>query len=99
VPKPTASEMVLLMEFSIFAATHSYQEARRHLRKMTQRSEDCVVAAILHNCSERPGLWKQVSSYPASLSPMSQNEDTYTQSLVKCIIFGIVEDLDIVDHW
>ncbi|KAF8926974.1 hypothetical protein BGZ47_002430 [Haplosporangium gracile] len=37
---------------------------------------------------------------PATISEsLLNNEDTYTQSLVKCIIFGIVEDLDIVDHW
>ncbi|KAF8944065.1 hypothetical protein BGZ47_004696 [Haplosporangium gracile] len=44
-------------------------------------------------------LWKQVSSRPASLPSLPQNEDTYTQSIVKDIIFGIVRDLDVVDHW
>ncbi|KAG0257272.1 hypothetical protein BGZ95_005292 [Linnemannia exigua] len=99
VPKPTTSEIALFMDFSIFAATHSYQEAKRDLRKRIQEKEDCIVTAVLLSYTERPGLWKQVSSHPASLSSLSQNEDTYTQSIVKNIIFGIVGDLDVVDHW
>ncbi|KAG0260528.1 hypothetical protein BG011_001849, partial [Mortierella polycephala] len=99
VPKPTTSEIVLFMDFSIFAATHSYQEAKRHLRNRIQEKEDCIVTAVLLSYTERPGLWKQVSSHPASLPSLPQNEDTYTQSIVKSIIFGIVGDLDVVDHW
>ncbi|KAF9177035.1 hypothetical protein BGZ51_009279 [Haplosporangium sp. Z 767] len=98
-PKPTACETALLMDFSIFAATHSYQEAKRHLRNRIQEKEDCIVTAVLLPYTERPGLWKQVSSHPASLPSLAQNEDTYTQSVVKSIIFGIIGDLDVVDHW
>ncbi|KAF8923534.1 hypothetical protein BGZ58_002832, partial [Dissophora ornata] len=99
VPKPTTSEIELFMDFSIFAATHSYQQSKRHIRNRIQGKEDCIVIAVLLSYTERPGLWKQVSSHPASLPSLPQNEDTYTQSIVKNIIFGIVGDLDVVDHW
>ncbi|KAG0373685.1 hypothetical protein BGX24_011389 [Mortierella sp. AD032] len=99
VPKPTTSEIALFMEFTIFTATHSYQEAKRYLRTRIQEKDDCIVTAVLRSYTERPGLWKQASSHPASLPSLPQNEDTYTQSVVKNIIFGIVGDLDVVDHW
>ncbi|KAF9110289.1 hypothetical protein BGX27_006568 [Mortierella sp. AM989] len=97
--KPTTSAITLFMDFSIFAATHPYQEAKRHLRNRIQGKEDCIVTAVPLSYTERPDLWKQVSSHPASLPSLPQNEDAYIQSVVKSIIFGIVGDLDVVDHW
>lgn len=91
--------MTLLKEFSIFAATHSYQEARRHLGNRIKEEGDCIVAAVLLSYREAPTLWKQPSSHLASPSSLPQNEDTYTQSVVKSVILGMVKVLDVVDHW
>ncbi|KAF9961534.1 hypothetical protein BGZ72_003372 [Mortierella alpina] len=97
-PRPTTSEMELIADFSIFASSHSYQESKRHLRNKIREKEDSIASAILLSYTVRPGLWQQNSSHPASMSSLSQNEDTHTQSIVKSIIFGIIRDLDVVDH-
>ncbi|KAG0376254.1 hypothetical protein BGX24_008024 [Mortierella sp. AD032] len=65
--------------------------ARRN--NLKKQSEITDVSALL------PGLWKQVSSHPTPWQFLGQNEDTYTQSVVRNIILGIVGDLDVVDHW
>ncbi|KAF9167217.1 hypothetical protein DFQ26_005330 [Actinomortierella ambigua] len=63
-------------------------------RKILQKQSEIVDASDL-----LPGLWNQASSYPAPSRLLVQNEDTYTQSVVKSIVFGIVGDLDVIDHW
>lgn len=98
-PKPTADELAILVDCSIFAATHSYQETKKHVKNRIQKETEGVVTSILLPFTERPGLWKQVSSHPAPSQFLAQNEDTYTQNVVRNIIFGIVGDLDVVDHW
>ncbi|KAF9211241.1 hypothetical protein BGZ59_008362 [Podila verticillata] len=98
-PKPTADELAILVDCSIFAATHSYQETKKHVKNRIQKETEGVVTSILLPFTERPGLWKQVSSHPAPSQFLAQNEDTYTQNVVRNVIFGIVGDLDVVDHW
>ncbi|KAK3842539.1 MAG: hypothetical protein J3R72DRAFT_127754 [Linnemannia gamsii] len=99
VPKPTAGELAVLADCSIFASTHSYQETKKHVKNTIQKEEEGIVTSILLLYTERPGLWKQVSSHPTPSQFLGQNEDTYTQSVVRNIILSIVGDLDVVDHW
>ncbi|KAF9197749.1 hypothetical protein BGZ49_001672 [Haplosporangium sp. Z 27] len=46
-----------------------------------------------------PYLWQQSNSHPAPLTLLTQNEDTFTQGVVRNIILSIVNDLEVVDHW
>ncbi|KAF9416475.1 hypothetical protein BGZ76_004660 [Entomortierella beljakovae] len=98
-PTPPAKEMMLVIDCSVFAATHTYQETMKYVRSKVLGNEESLVISILSHYTERPGLWKQISSHPSIAPPLIQNEDSYTQSVVKNIIFGIIGDLDVIDHW
>lgn len=98
-PKPTSDELAALVDCSVFATTYSFRETKKHVKNRIQKGGEGVVSSILLTYTERSGLWKQASSHPAPLQRLVQNEETYTQSVLRNIIFGIVGDLDVVDHW
>jgi len=54
---------------------------------------------LMSHYSQRPNLWLQSSSHPTPPPSPAQNEDTYTQAIVKGVIFGVVSDLELMDHW
>ncbi|KAF9098110.1 hypothetical protein BGX27_000869 [Mortierella sp. AM989] len=60
---------------------------------------ESLVGDILRNYTERSSLWQQSSSYPNFPLSLAQNEDTYTQAVVKNIIFSLIGDLEVLDHW
>ncbi|CAO3571024.1 unnamed protein product [Mortierella alpina] len=67
-----------------------------HVRSKIATDEESLAATILHHYTERPYLWQQSTLYPVPSSSLAQNEDTYTQAIVKGIIFGVVGDLELL---
>ncbi|KAG0360732.1 hypothetical protein BGZ54_009408 [Gamsiella multidivaricata] len=98
-PTPSDRELKLLFDCSVFAASHTFQGTRRHIRNKVQTEGESLAANILRYYTERPSLWQQSTSYPIPPRSLAQNEDTYTQAIMKNIIFGVVGDLDVLDHW
>ncbi|KAI7818890.1 hypothetical protein BC939DRAFT_277242 [Gamsiella multidivaricata] len=98
-PTPPDREMKLLLDCSVFAASHSFQETKRHIRNKIQTEGESLVTDILRHYTERPYLWQHSTSYPIPPPSLTQNEDTYTQAIVKNIILGVVGDLELSDHW
>ncbi|KAF9180559.1 hypothetical protein BGZ49_004985, partial [Haplosporangium sp. Z 27] len=90
VPDASIEEMLLLSTCSIFAANHSFLETKHHFRDIAGQT---IIGEILKAYTTRPGLWQGDSHHSL------ENEDTYTESVVKNIIFGVFGDLDAADHW
>ncbi|KAF9970154.1 hypothetical protein BGZ65_011352, partial [Modicella reniformis] len=97
-PIPSESERRLLSDCSVFAASHSFQDTKTFVRDKIQTGGKSITAEILRSYTERPNLWLHNTSYPTPPPTLVQNEDSYTQAIVKCIIFGVVNDLELLDH-
>ncbi|KAF9411983.1 hypothetical protein BGZ76_005252, partial [Entomortierella beljakovae] len=89
VPDASDEEILLLSKCSIFAAKHSFLETKRHFRDIAGHS---MISEVLKAYAMRPGLWQSDSHHSL------ENEDTYTESVVKNIIIGVFGDLDAADH-
>ena len=100
IPTVSDEEKKLLFDCSEFAASHSFLDSKKHVRNKIQTEGESLAGDLLRHYTERSNLWQQCTSYPMpSLSLLAQNEDTYTQAIAKGIIFGVVGDLDLLDHW
>ncbi|KAI1297564.1 hypothetical protein EDD11_007037, partial [Mortierella claussenii] len=99
IPMLSCGEMKMICDCAAFAATHSFPDTKRHVQDKIRTEGENLAATILHHYTERPSLWRQSTSYPTPSSLLAQNEDTYTQGVVRNIILGIVGDLEVVDHW
>ncbi|KAF9090488.1 hypothetical protein BGX27_002235, partial [Mortierella sp. AM989] len=99
-PAPSKEDLTLLNDCSMFAAMHSFQDTKRHVRNKVAFMEQSLVGDILRNYTENASLWQQSSSYPGARSlPLKQNEDTYTQDVVRNIIVSLISDMEMLDHW
>ncbi|KAF9422050.1 hypothetical protein BGZ76_003828 [Entomortierella beljakovae] len=90
IPTVSKDEMLLLSKCSIFAARHTFLETKRYFRDV---AGETMMGEVLKAYTTRPGLWQDESHHSL------ENEDTYTESVVKNIIIGVFGDLDAADHW
>ncbi|KAK3813905.1 MAG: hypothetical protein J3Q66DRAFT_402489 [Benniella sp.] len=96
-PRVTPKEQVLLCDCAEFASKNSFSETKKHGKNRAKGGY--IISTFLRQYTERPWLWSQPTSFPPPPPLLKQNEDTYTQGMIKSIIFSIVEDLNVVDHW
>ncbi|KAF9578997.1 hypothetical protein BGW38_004934 [Lunasporangiospora selenospora] len=75
------------------------QDELNDVSDLLNQTEEGLVVDLLCHYSQRSSLWLQSASYPTPPSTLVQNEDTYTQAIVKGIIFSVVCDLELLDHW
>ena len=101
IPIPTVSdeEKKLLFDCSVFVASHSFLDSKKYIRNKIQAAEEGLAVELMRHYSQRSNLWLQSTSYPTPPPSLVQNEDTYTQVIVKGIILGVVSDLELMDHW
>ncbi|KAI1292367.1 hypothetical protein EDD11_008794, partial [Mortierella claussenii] len=99
VPTPSESELKLLVDCSVFVATHSFADAQDYVWDKIHTERKSLVATILLHYTSQAYLWKQGTSFPVSSSSLGLNEDTYTHCAVRSIIRGILRGLEVVDHW
>ncbi|KAG0266048.1 hypothetical protein BG011_003486 [Mortierella polycephala] len=97
VPDPSEDEFRVLSLCSVYAARQSFMDTKNFI--LTQFQTGTLTSEMLQVFTYRPHLWQDPSfEVPTPLS-LAKNEDTYLECNVKAIIFSVLGNLDITDHW
>lgn len=91
-------DITALADTAAFAAQNTYQATRTFIEDKKYSSQG-LAGRLLSIYTSRPALWQTLDSFPSAVRALGLNEDSYTESAVKGIIYSVMGDLDVVDHW
>jgi hypothetical protein len=95
VPTP---DIVAIADIATFAAQNTYQATRTFIDDRKLNSQG-LAGRLLSIYTSRPALWQTPDSFPSASQLLGLNEDSYTETAVKGIIYSVMGDLEVVDHW
>ncbi|KAF9545057.1 hypothetical protein EC957_011298 [Mortierella hygrophila] len=91
-------DITTLADTAAFAAQNTYQATRAFIDDKKYNSQG-LAGRLLSIYTSRPALWQTQDSFPSAVRVLGLNEDSYTESAVKGIIYTVMGDLEVVDHW